>query len=336
MRNMNETSDEHRAHPYDALTPDTMLDSLDSVGLHSDGRFLALNSYENRVYQVGVEDADPVVVKFYRPERWSDDAIIEEHQFVSALAQLEIPVVAPLTINNRQLHEYAGFRFAVYPRRGGRAPDLDNSDNLRWMGRFLARIHSLGRAKPFQHRPRISVENFGRESQQYLLQHDFIPSELRASYESCSEMLLSALEQRFPAQSGGFIRLHGDCHPGNVLWTDHGPHFVDFDDARMGPPIQDLWMLLSGSREEMTKQFAFIMEGYNEFFHFDATSLHLIEVLRSLRMIHYSAWLARRWQDPAFPANFPWFNSNRYWEEHILSLKEQIAAVQEEPISWFE
>jgi len=296
MRNMNETSEQQPAHPYEALTPDTMLDSLESLGLHSDGRFLALNSYENRVYQVGMEDADPVVVKFYRPERWSDEAIAEEQQFVSALYELEIPVVAPLTINDQQLHHYAGFRFAVYPRRGGRAPDLDNADNLRWMGRFLARIHSLGRAKPFQYRPDITVENFGWESQRFLLQHDFIPQELRSSYESASNMLLKALEQRFPAREGGYIRLHGDCHPGNVLWTEQGPHFVDFDDARMGPPIQDLWMLLSGDREEMERQFSWIMEGYSEFQLFDSSSLHLIEVLRSLRMIHYSAWLARRWR----------------------------------------
>jgi len=331
---MNDTSADQLAHPYDALTPDTMLDSLESVGLQSDGRFLALNSYENRVYQVGLEDQPPVVVKFYRPMRWSDEAINEEHQFVSALEQLEIPVVAPLTINGAQLHEYAGFRFAVYPRRSGRAPELDNADNLRWMGRFLARIHSLGRAKPFLHRPSITVDNFGWESQQFLLQHRFIPNELIASYETTTKVLLTGLEQRMPKGEGGFIRLHGDCHPGNVLWTEQGPHFVDFDDARMGPPIQDLWMLLSGQREEMTQQFAWLMEGYQDFQLFDAGSLHLIEVLRSLRMIHYSAWLARRWEDPAFPNSFPWFNTNRYWEEHILSLKEQIAALEEEPINF--
>jgi len=333
---MNQTSANQPTHPYDALTPDTMLDSLESVGLRCDGRFLALNSYENRVYQVGLEEADPVVVKFYRPLRWSDQAIVEEHQFVSALAQLEIPVVAPLTLQQAQLHQYGGFRFAVYPRRSGRAPELDNADNLRWMGRFLARIHSLGRAKPFQHRPTLTVEDFGWESQRYLLEQQFIPADLVASYETTSNQLLKALEQRFPPGEGGLIRLHGDCHPGNVLWTEQGPHFVDFDDARMGPPIQDLWMLLSGNREEMTQQFAWIMEGYADFQRFDATSLHLVEVLRSLRMIHYSAWLARRWEDPAFPANFPWFNSNRYWEEHILSLKEQIAALEEEPISWYD
>ena len=248
---------------------------------------------------------------------------------------MDIPVVAPLRVNDKQLLNHAGFRFAVYPRRGGRAPELDNDDNLRWMGRFLARIHSLGRAKSFQYRPSLTVENFGWESREFLLQHAFIPSELRPSYESASNMLLRALDERFPKNSGGFIRLHGDCHPGNVLWTDHGPHFVDFDDARMGPPIQDVWMLLSGDREEMTHQFSVIMEGYSEFSVFDASTLHLIEVLRSLRMLHYSAWLARRWQDPAFPANFPWFNSPRYWEEHILSLKEQIAAVQEEPLFWY-
>lgn len=334
MRNMNQNSTDE--HPYAALTPDVMLDSLECIGLHSDGRFLALNSYENRVYQIGIEDGEPVVAKFYRPERWSDDAIIEEQQFSSALAELDIPVIAPLTINGQQLHHHAGFRFAVYPRRGGRTQDIDTPDNLRWMGRFLGRIHALGAARPFKHRPVLSLQHFAIDSIEYLQQSDFIPAELKPSYSATAEMLLRGLEQRYPKHTHGFIRLHGDCHPGNILWTDAGPHFVDFDDARMGPPIQDLWMLLSGNREDMTLQLAYLLEGYSEFYRFDPATLHLIEVLRSLRMIHYSAWLARRWSDPAFPANFPWFNSARYWEEHILSLKEQIAALEEEPLIWRE
>ena len=338
MRNMAETTETAISHPYDSLIPDTILDSVESVGLSCDGRFLALNSFENRVYQVGLEDSEPVVVKFYRPGRWTDEAIVEEHDFTRALAELEIPVVAPLMLrqldseHEQSLHYYKGFRFAVYPRRGGHWPDLDKADNLRWIGRFLGRIHQVAGAKPFAFRPVIDIRNFGRESFEFVMASGFVPQDIRQSYESVVTHLLAQVEQIYPDDQRGFIRLHGDCHPGNILWTDSGPHFVDFDDARMGPAVQDLWMLLSGQRDEMSRQLTYILEGYNDFANFNNAEITLIEALRSLRMINYSAWLARRWSDPAFPRNFPWFNSPRYWEEHILALKEQMSAVQEEPL----
>lgn len=348
MLEMTQTTAMDSTHPYDSLVPDVILDSVESVGLRCDGRFLALNSFENRVYQVGLEDRDPVIVKFYRPGRWADEAILEEHEFTRTLAELEIPVVAPLLLRQvlrqdepglkatgplQSLHHFHGFRFAVYPRRGGHWPDLDHPDHFRWLGRFLGRIHQLGAAKPFRYRPLIDCRSFGRESYEFLLASGFIPQDLRQSYSSVVGHVLDQVEQVYPRHPAGFIRLHGDCHPGNILWTDSGPHFVDFDDARMGPAVQDLWMLLSGQREEMSQQLTYILEGYNDFARFNSAEIALIEPLRSLRLIHYNAWLARRWTDPAFPKNFPWFNTPRYWEEHILNLKEQLSALQEEPLS---
>jgi Ser/Thr protein kinase RdoA (MazF antagonist) len=299
-----------------------------------DGRFLALNSYENRVYQVGLEDADPVVVKFYRPARWSDDAIREEHGFALELAAHEIPVVAPLSVDERTLFTHAGFRFAVFPRRGGRWPDLDNPENLLWLGRFLGRIHLVGAARPFRDRPALDVQAFGWDARRYLLEGALVPRDLVPAYESVSNDVLQRVESGL-ASAGSVtnIRLHGDCHPGNVLWTDGGPHFVDLDDCRTGPSVQDLWMLISGDRAERGAQLSEIVEGYGEFRDFDSRELRLIEPLRALRMVHYAAWLARRWTDPAFPRAFPWFDNPRYWEEHILALREQMAALDELPLS---
>jgi len=336
------------SHPYDALTPDAVLNAVDSVvpslsGLASgctDGRQLALNSYENRVYQVGLEDNEPLIAKFYRPARWSDEAILEEHNFTEALAQIEIPVVAPLRDDaNQSLFEYGGFRFALYARRGGRTPDLEDMDNLMWMGRFIARIHALGVAKPFEFRPELNTDTFGWDSYRYLMSTNFIPDDLKVAYSTLVEDVLKQVEMGFEragANEGKInnIRLHGDCHPGNILWTDDGPHFVDFDDARMGPAVQDLWMLLSGERKQMTQQLDEILSGYSEFMDFNPRELHLIEPLRCLRMIHYSAWLARRWDDPTFPMHFPWFAEQRYWEEQILSLREQLAIMDEPPLQW--
>jgi Ser/Thr protein kinase RdoA (MazF antagonist) len=321
-------------HPYDALTPDVVLDAIDSVGAQTNGSLLALNSYENRVYQVGIEDGAPLVAKFYRPGRWANDAILEEHQFTLELAELEIPVVPPIVHEGASLFEYHGFRFAIYPRRGGHWPELDNPDNLVWMGRFIARIHALGATRPFKFRPTITVEQYGDASWQYLMEGGFIPDDLRLAYGTLVEDVLTQVREAF-ARAGQVrtIRLHGDCHPGNILWTDAGPHFVDFDDARMGPAIQDLWMLLSGERVEMTAQLSELLEGYEEFHDFDPRELGLVEALRTLRMLHYSAWLARRWDDPAFPRNFPWFNTHRYWEEQILALREQAALLQEPPLN---
>ena len=322
--------------PFSTLTPDCVLSALDSVGLRGDGRLLALNSYENRVYQAGIEDKplEPVVAKFYRPARWTDAAILEEHAFVSELAEREIPVVAATPLGGKgTLHRFAGFRFAVFPRRGGRAPNLEDSATLNWMGRFIARIHAVGALEPFRERPALTVASFGEEPADYLLAHGFIPTDLMDAYRSVAAQALDGVRRCFdragPVKS---LRLHGDCHAGNVLWTETGPHFVDFDDSRMGPAVQDLWMLLSGERADMTRQIGDLRAGYERFFDFDPRELYLVEALRTLRLIHYSAWLARRWDDPAFPAAFPWFNTQRYWQDRILDLREQIALMDEPPL----
>ncbi len=320
--------------PFSALTPDVVLNALDSVGFRSDGRLLALNSYENRVYQIGMEDGPPLVAKFYRPARWSDDAILEEHAFTQELAEREIPVVPPLPLSGAgTLHCFDGFRFAVFPKQGGRAPELEDSNTLEWMGRFLGRIHAVGALRPFQHRPVLDVASFGTEPRDYLLANKFIPPDLDEAWRSVVALALDGVRRCYErAGSVRMLRLHGDCHAGNVLWTDNGPHFVDFDDARMGPAVQDLWMMLSGERTDMARQLADLLAGYEDFHEFDLRELHLIEALRTLRLIHYSAWLARRWDDPAFPAAFPWFNSQRYWQDRILELREQLALMDEGPL----
>ena len=322
------------APPYADLTPDCVLDALDSIGLPCDGRLLALNSYENRVYQVYRDDAPPLVAKFYRPGRWSDDAIREEHAFVAQLADQEIPVVAAMRgTDGESLHRFGGYRFAVYPRCSGRAPELEDPDILRRMGRFIGRIHALGATQPFRARPALDIATFGEEPRGYLLSNDFIPTDLIEAYRAVIDMALRSARIAF-ARAGAvrILRLHGDCHAGNVLWNAGGPHFVDFDDARMGPAMQDLWMLLAGDRATMQRQLGLVLSGYEDFFEFDDRELHLLEALRTLRLIHYSAWLARRWSDPAFPAAFPWFNTQRYWQDRILELKEQVALMEEQPL----
>jgi Ser/Thr protein kinase RdoA (MazF antagonist) len=325
--------------PYAGLTPDIVLDALDSIGMRGDGRLLALNSYENRVYQIWLEDAPgSVVTKFYRPGRWTDAQILEEHEFTRELAESEIPVVAPLMLDGRTLCEFGGFRFAVYPRRGGRTPELEDRETLEWMGRFIARIHAVGATRPFAKRPALDIEGFGREPRDWLLAHDFIPEDLLEAWKSAAGLALAGVARCFErAGDVRTIRLHGDCHAGNVLWTEEGemrgPHFVDFDDCRAGPAVQDLWMLLSGDRQAMTRQLADVLAGYEDFRDFDFRELHLVEALRTLRLVHYSAWLARRWDDPAFPAAFPWFNTQRYWQDRVLELKEQIGLMDEAPLS---
>lgn len=320
--------------PYQDLTPDRILNAVESLGLRCDGRLLALNSYENRVYQVGVEDDAPVIAKFYRPLRWPDEAILEEHRYTLELAEREIPVVAPLVDQGgRSLHLFEGFRFALYPRQPGRAPELDDPATLEWMGRFIGRIHAVGAIEPFAHRPAITIETFGVEPSRYVIANGFIPPDLEAAYISTVEDALRRVRAAFDrAGPVAPIRLHGDCHPGNVLWSGAGPHFVDFDDCRMGPAVQDVWMLLSGDRAAMTRQLADFMEGYSEFHDFDPRQLLLVEALRTLRLIHYAGWLAQRWSDPAFPASFPWFNTQRYWQDQILALREQAALMDEPPL----
>ncbi|MCC5857372.1 MAG: serine/threonine protein kinase [Ectothiorhodospiraceae bacterium] len=318
--------------PYYALGPDAVLDALERLGFRCDGRLLALNSYENRVYQVGLEDAEPVVAKFYRPGRWTDAAILEEHEFALELTEHEIPLVPPLVIDGRSLHRDGAFRFAVYPRRGGRAPELDRREHRVWLGRFLGRLHAVGAVGEFRHRPRLDM-TLGREAVEEIRARNLVPAFLVESYLSTVETVFSRIQQAWNRGSGvPWIRLHGDCHPGNILWTDAGPHFVDLDDTLSGPPIQDLWMLLSGDRAEMTVQLVDILEGYEDFFEFDPVQLHLIEALRTLRIMHHAAWLARRWEDPAFPQAFPWFGEPRFWEEHVLSLREQAALLDEPPL----
>ncbi len=319
-------------HPYADLTPDTVLNALESTGLRADGRLLTLNSYENRVYQIWLEDGPVVVAKFYRPDRWNDAAILEEHGYTADLANREIPVVAPMRIDGRSLHEHAGFRFAVYPRQGGRVPELSDPDTLEWLGRFIGRIHAVGALQPFQNRPALDIDSFGVEPRTYLLEHDWLPDDLREVWAGVSAQALDGVRRAFD-RAGDYaaIRLHGDCHMGNVLWTDDGPHFVDFDDSRTGPAMQDLWMLLSGDRASQTRQLSDILAGYEDFMEFHPRQLHLTEALRTLRLLHYSAWLARRWDDPAFPAAFPWFGSQIYWQDRILELREQIALMDEQP-----
>lgn len=324
-------------HPFSNLSPDMVIDAVESSGVISDARVLALNSYENRVYQVGIEDSEPIIAKFYRPQRWTTAQILEEHDFSLELAELEIPLVPPIkNAEGLSLLEFEGFRFALFERKGGHPPEFDNLDNLLVMGRFLGRMHQAGAIHDFQTRNTLSIELFAEKSASFLLEHDFLPSDLSAAYESLAKDLIErmyVITQETAAVK--LIRIHGDCHGGNVLWRDDTPHFVDLDDCMMGPAIQDLWMLLSGSREQRLIQLAEIVDGYNEFYHFNPSELPLIETYRTLRLMHYSAWLARRWDDPAFPQSFPWFNTENYWAGHILELREQLAALDEAPLVLF-
>lgn len=350
------------AHPYQSLTPDVVMDALGSVGLLGDGRQMPLSSYENRVYQLHLEDGAVVIVKFYRPGRWRDEQILEEHAFSQELMSAEIPVVGPLTLNGSTLNHFGGFAFSVSPRRGGRLPELDDPEVLEWIGRFLARIHNMGAVKPFTHRPTLDLASFGIAPREWLLAHDQVPLDVQSSWAKASQKALdliathaclsgasgqkasntnNAAQDAFSQDDGvELIRLHGDCHPGNILWTplelpasaQPGPHFVDLDDARMGPAVQDLWMLLSGDRQQQTRQLGCLMDGYEQFRPFVRRELTLIEPLRTLRLLHYSAWLARRWGDPTFPIHFPWFGSSDYWQGQVQMLQEQIEAMQEDPL----
>lgn len=323
------SEDPHLNHknqiPYARLDPNVILDAIENTGFRCTGSLLALNSYENRVYQIGVEDADPIIAKFYRPHRWSSEAILEEHQFSLALVQHEIPIIAPLIINAQTLHHHQDFRFALFPRRGGRALELDNNEQLEWMGRFIGRLHAVSASQSFQHRIQLNTQSYGHEPYEFLIEQNFVPDYLKSNFCKTVETALQKIKQivKYIGQIDQ-IRLHGDCHAGNVLWSQSGLHIVDLDDCLMGPAIQDIWMLLSGEPKQMDVQLTKILRGYCDFHDFNPRERHLIEPLRTLRMLHYSGWLAKRWADPAFPLNFPWFNTTVYWQNQLMNLNEQI------------
>jgi len=319
-----------RNEDYALLTPDLILDAIESTGIYPTSGLLALNSYENRVYQFTADDNVRYVVKFYRPGRWQASQILEEHQFTIELAEHEIPVVAPATINGDTLHLYSGFYFTLFPCQGGRQFEVDNLDHLEWIGRFIGRIHSVGSVNKFKHRTAFNLENYLLQPQQLLNEYEGVPRYLRNTFNSdLSQLIDLAIEQFGDFDSQPTLRIHGDCHPGNILWTDAGPHFVDLDDSVNGPAIQDLWMMLNGERSHQLLQLDVLLEGYQEFNDFDPAQLNLIEPLRTLRMVNYMNWLAKRWQDPAFPRNFPWFNTDKYWEQQVLAIKEQIYTLQQ-------
>jgi Ser/Thr protein kinase RdoA (MazF antagonist) len=322
-------------HPFAALTPDTILDALDAAGFRTDARLLPLNSYENRVYQAGIDDAGFVVAKFYRPGRWRDAQILEEHAFTHELAAHELPVVAPLSRDGTTLFLHAGFRFAVYPRQGGRAPAIDDLDNLQTLGRFLGRLHAVGAVAPFRERIDLGVDVLGTQSRDTVLASPYLPDDLHDAYANLTGELLEHIAATFAALPYARIRLHGDCHLGNVLWRDDAPHFVDFDDAMNGPAVQDLWMLLSGSTDAMQRQLAELVDGYETFHPFAAAELALVEPLRTLRILHHAAWITRRFDDPAFPPAFPWFGSHGYWRDHLGALAGQRDALAAPPLLLF-
>lgn len=346
----------HAANPptpavgYADLDPDRVLRTLDALGLRGDGRLLQLNSYENRVFQVFLEDGNVVVAKFYRPGRWSDAQILEEHAFATELAADDVPVVAPRVLAAaadapgleligapptlaRWLDDGALHRVAVSERHAGRAPELEDPAAMQWLGRFLGRLHAVGARRPFAHRRTLDAATFGHAARQRLLDGGFVPDTELPAWTSWCDAALARVDRALATHAHvPRLRLHGDFHPGNIMWRAEGPHVVDLDDACNGPAVQDLWMLLSGEREAMRVQFGHVLRGYEDFAEFDDRERHLVEALRTLRLIHYSAWIGRRWDDPAFPAAFPWFNTARYWQDRILELREQIALMEEAPL----
>ena len=329
--------------PFSGLSPDAVLDAVEGVGLAVDGRLFALNSYENRVYRVGLEEpltrvdprsaADAVVAKFYRAGRWSDAQIVEEHDFALELAAAELPVAAPLVIDGGTLHRHGAFRFALFETRRGSAPELDDPGARELLGRTLGRLHARAATRPFRSRPTLTQGGFGRDAVRDVLAGTLLDSALKPAYESAALTAVAAVQNAFErAGPMDTQRLHGDCHLGNLLWDAQGPVFVDLDDCLTGPAVQDLWMLVAGDAQQQQRDWTALMSGYEQFAAFDFREVALIEALRTLRMIRHAAWLAARWSDPAFPRAFPWFAERRYWENHIGDLREQLEAMDDPPL----
>ncbi|WP_028116546.1 serine/threonine protein kinase [Ferrimonas senticii] len=317
---------------FQSLTPDLTLDAIEALGIYPDSGLLPLNSYENRVYQFRADDGGRYVAKFYRPQRWRAEQIREEHQFALELAEAEVPVAAPLSFDGDTLFEHQGYQYALWRSVGGRQFEVDNLDQLEQVGRFLGRLHQQGSKRAFCHRPTLGIDEFGHQARQILAEQAQLGSYLETPFFTVLDQLLQAISTPL-AQSQPLLRLHGDMHPGNILYVDEGPSFVDLDDARMGPAIQDLWMMLNGDRSQQLLQLDILLEGYQTFSHLPTSQLALIEPLRALRMINYLAWLTKRWQDPAFPRNFPWFGTDKFWEQQVLALKEQLAALHQTPLT---
>ena len=306
---------------FSRLDPGLILDAIESTGLRVESGLLALNSYENRVYQFIADDNQRFVVKFYRPDRWSQAQLLEEHEFAEELASHEVPIVAPLSFGGKTLHEYQGYSFALYPSVGGRQFEVDNLDQLEWMGRFIGRIHRVAQGKAFQHRPAFTIQSHLLEPRGTLTSSKLVPQHLEEAFFTILDQVISTTQQLYNNDLN--IRLHGDCHPGNILWRD-GPTFVDLDDCRSGPPVQDLWMMLSGDRSQQLMQLDTLVAAYEEFNSLLSSQFGLIEPLRAMRMVHYMAWLANRWEDAAFPRAFPWFASDKYWEQQNPGLKRTV------------
>jgi len=318
--------------PFAGLSPEVVLDAAVSAGFEADGRLLALNSYENRVYQLETAQG-PLVLKFYRAGRWSDEQIGEEHALTAELAAAELPVAAPFAVAGRTLLRYQDFRFAVFPWMRGRAPELDQPEARAMLGRALARMHRLGAVRPFQHRPRLTIERFGHAARAAVLASGLLPDSLTERYAQASSLLLSRVEALMrDVGRVEEIRLHGDCHLGNLLWNEQGPVFVDLDDCMMGPRIQDLWMLCSGTPAGEQREWDELLTGYQQFGDFDFREVRLIEALRALRMLHHAGWVAQRWRDPAFPRAFPWFGEVRHWESYVTDLLEQSITIENQPL----
>ena len=317
------------AQPFARLSPDEVLAAAERLGIECDGRLFALNSYENRVYQIGSASHGTLVLKFYRPGRWSDAQILEEHAFTEELAAADLPVAAPQRFEDATLHRHEGLRYAVFPRLAARAVEIDAQDSLQLIGRTLGRMHAIGAKAPFRHRVTLSSERLGWQARDALLSSPLLEQTMADKYAEASAALLEAVDEAIERIGPvGRIRLHGDCHLGNILWGEQGPVFVDLDDCMMGPRIQDLWMFLSGTPDEREGQWNELASGYRQFHAIDEWERDLVEPLRALRMVHHAAWIAARWEDPAFPRAFPWFTSPRFWQEHLSDLWQQLAELR--------